>query len=54
MGQFVESPSITKQPLFGWVYLYIRYRDVMVGRLQKAKATSSIGANLVPKQPDTP
>ena len=37
-----------------WFVLYIRCRDVMVEKLQKAKATSSLGANLVPKQPDTP
>ena len=37
-----------------WFVFYIRSRNVMLGKLQKAKATTSLGANLVPKQPDTP
>jgi hypothetical protein len=30
-----------------WFVLHIRYRDVMVGKLQKAKAPPSLGTNLV-------
>jgi hypothetical protein len=35
-----------------WFVLYIRYRDMTVEKLRKA--SSLLGANLVPKQPDTP
>ncbi len=35
-----------------WFVLYIRYRDVTVGKLRKA--IPPLGANVVPKHPDTP